>query len=133
MRFLYLLLSLIPFVASESASCSKKSDPVNCMKGRLEIKGICSNYVITITDGPVDTSKVEAAWTDPETNKTYKNAFKLGSPCTFPSNLKEGDEFYFNFVDETKEDCAVCMAYRPVPDKINMINVMNTPCNSLSR
>ncbi len=100
------------------------------MKGRLEIKGICSNYVITIIDGPIDTAKVASTWTDPETNKTYTNAFKLGSPCTFPSTLNEGDEFYFEFVNETKEDCAVCMAYRPVPEKINMINVLNASCKN---
>ena len=128
MRLLYFLLALAPIVSSDSTSCNKKSASDNCLKGRLEIKGICSNYVITIIDGPVDTSKVASTWTDPETNKTYTNAFKLGSPCTFPSTLNEGDEFYFEFVDQTKEDCAVCMAYRPVPEEINMINVLNSPC-----
>ena len=132
MRLLYFLLALAPFVSSESTSCNKKSVPADCMKGRLEIKGICSNYVITIIDGPIDTSKVTSAWTDLETNKTYTNAFKLGSPCSFPSALNEGDEFYFEFVNETKEDCAVCMAYRPVPEKINMINVLNAPCKSIA-
>ena len=121
MRLLYFLLALAPFVSSEFTSCNKKSASDNCLKGRLEIKGICSNYVITIIEGPVDTSKVASTWTDPETNKTYTNAFKLGSPCTFPSTLNEGDEFYFTFV---------CMAYRPVPEKINMINVLNSPCTT---
>lgn len=132
MRLLYFLLAFAPFVSTQSTSCNKNSSTTSCMKGRLEIKGICSNYVITIIDGPIDTSKVASTWTDPETNKTYTNAFKLGSPCTFPSSLNEGDEFYFTFVNDTKEDCAVCMAYRPVPKKINMINVLNAPCKSLA-
>ena len=132
MRLLYFLLALAPFVSSQSTSCNKKSVTENCMKGRLEIKGICSNYVITIIDGPIDASKIASTWTDPETNKTYTNAFKLGSPCTFPSTLNEGDEFYFTFIEETKEDCAVCMAYRPVPEKINTIKVLNAACKNLS-
>ncbi len=132
MRLFFLLVALAPIVFSESNKCNKKTDSKECLKGRLEIKGICSNYVITIIKGDFDTSKVETSWTDPESDKQYQNAFKLGSPCTFPSSLNEGDEFYFEFVQEKKEDCAVCMAYRPVPEKINLISVINSPCQGLA-
>ena len=131
MRFIYVLLAIIPLLAAETTSCNKKSNNSACLKGRLEIKGICSNYVITIIDGPVDTSRVVANWTDPETNKMYKNVFALGSPCTFPAAINEGEEFYFEYVTETKEDCAVCLAFRPVPEKNNMIKVLESPCADL--
>ena len=127
MRFIYIIFSIIPLLFLEPTTCNKKNSKTNCLKGRLEIKGICSNYVITIVDGDVDTSKVVSTWTDPESQKTFQNAFALGSPCTFPPEINEGEEFYFEYVTETKGDCMVCLAFRPVPEKSNMINVLNNP------
>lgn len=130
MRLYHIILLALPLFAVDNTQCNKAKNPATCLKGKLEIKGICSNYVITITQGNFDPSKVAASWTDPESNKTYKNAFKLGSPCTFPTNLDEGDEFYFEFVPETRDECTVCMAYRPVPEQINMIRVLGENCNA---
>jgi hypothetical protein len=101
----------------------------NCFKGRLESKGICMNYTISVVEGNMDPSKVEASWTNPQTGKVYKNAFRLASVCTFPPGIQEGDEFYFTLPAEgVPQDCVVCMAYYPTPKKELAITVINKPC-----
>ena len=112
---------------AESKCNSKKLAP-NCFKGKLEIKGICSNYTIRIIEGNIDTSKVAAQWTDENTGKSYKNVFALDSPCSFPNDIKEGDEFYFTVRTEKDKDCNVCMAFYPTPPKRLAISVSKTAC-----
>jgi hypothetical protein len=103
-------------------NCSKNK-ATDCYKGKLEIKGICSNYTIKIVEGKLDTSLIAANWTDEHTGKAYTNVFALGSPCTFPENINEGEEFYF-MIDTAKQDCNVCMAYYPTPNKRLTIKVV---------
>lgn len=104
-------------------TCNKGSG-TNCYKGRLEIKGICSNYTIKLLEGKLDSSLTAANWTDEHTGKAHTNVFALGSPCTFPDSIKEGDEFYF-VVDTTTQNCNVCMAYYPTPGKKLTIRVIS--------
>src|SRR5690348_11813212 len=99
------------------SKCNSKKLAANCFKGKLEIKGICSNYTIRVIEGNVDTSKIAAQWTDENTGKSYKNVFALASPCSFPNYIKEGDEFYFTIKTEKDKDCNVCMAFYPTPSK----------------
>lgn len=123
-----LTLVLITAFALFQATCSsQKTDESKCYKGRLEIKGICSNYTIKLIEGNMDTAKIVASWRDEVTGKTHTNVFALGSPCTFPASLKEGDEFYFR-IDDAKQECAVCMAYYPTPQKKVSIKVLDK-CN----
>lgn len=107
--------------------CNKETAGSNCYKGRLEIKGICANYTISLLEGKIDTSKIEASWTDENTKKTYNNVFALGSPCNFPDSLREGQEFYFT-LDSAAQNCAVCQAYYPKPARSLSIKVLNKPC-----
>ncbi len=109
-------------------SCSNKTKSSSCFKGRLEIKALCMNYTIKLMEGTMDTSKVEAQWTDESTGKAYSNVFALGSPCTFPATINEGDEFYFTIDSTSKQDCAVCMAYYPKPAKHLAIKVLPGSC-----
>lgn len=111
---------------SETKCHSKKNNA--CFKGRLEIKGICSNYTIKILEGTPDTTEVAAQWTDENTGKAYTNVFALDNPCSFPADLKEGDEFYFTVLEKGDKNCQVCMAYYPVPSKRLSIAVSKTPC-----
>jgi hypothetical protein len=125
---LLLLLSFFIFVSASTKSCKKQELPKGCYKGKLEIKALCMNYTISIQSTNVDTSLVVANWTDESTGKNYKNAFRLGSPCTFPDSLKEGDEFYFTIDSTSVQDCMVCMAYYPTPAKKLSIKILNAPC-----
>lgn len=110
------LIVLLSIVLLSASDCSKKK--VMTLRGKLEIKAICMNYTISIVGDYNDTSKVVPSWTDENTGKTYKNAFRLGSPCTFPSTINEGDEFDFEIdVSGKEEKCMVCMAYYPTPPK----------------
>jgi hypothetical protein len=103
-------------------NCNKNSK-AGCYKGKLEIKGICSNYTIKLLEGSLDSTLFSTNWTDDQTGKVYTNVFALGSPCTFPDTLNQGDEFYFT-IDTSKQDCNVCMAYYPTPGKKLAIKVI---------
>jgi len=109
---------LLLFCVLLGACKSQEVLPENCFKGRLSLKGICSNYVIELSAGTLDTSKVESQWIHPNTGKLYKNAFALSNPCVFPASLKEGDEFYFKLDPALLNgECGVCLAYSPTPKK----------------
>ena len=122
----FFLAAFFSFTATTKDSCKQKSAP--CFKGKLEIKAICSNYTISVLEGNLDTTLIVKNWQDESTRKQYQNVFKLGNPCTFPSTIKEGDEFYFVIDEQPKSDCAVCMAYYPTPEKKLSIKVIQKPC-----
>ena len=119
------LFSLLLMLTSQKKCGNKRAG--NCYKGRLEIKGICMNYVIKVLDGDLSGLPVEKNWTDEESGKTYENVFGLDKPCDFP-DLEEGEEFYFTLSGSAKSDCVVCQAFRPTPKTKNNIAVRKTPC-----
>jgi hypothetical protein len=117
-QFILVLLGLL------SLSCSKSDPETDCIKGKLLINGICSNITIQVVSGKIDPTLIEKSWEDPATSKKYENVFALQSICTFPTTLKEGDEFYFVIDNDPKgSECMRCLAYRPVPPKGLMIRV----------
>lgn len=122
MKILFIISSLVLAIASKDG-CKKNKSTEGTFKGRLEIKGICMNYTIKVLEGNIDTSLVASNWTDETTGKSYTNVFKLGSPCSFPENIQQGDEFMFTIDTTGKKDCAVCMAYYPTPQKHLSITV----------
>jgi hypothetical protein len=110
-------------------SC-KTVKPVStsCFKGRLEIKGSCMNYTIRLLDGDLDSSLITKNWTNESTGKSYANVFALGSRCSFPAEIQEGQEFYFVLDNNTVQSCAVCMIYYPVPPKQLSVKVIPGAC-----
>lgn len=124
MKFLFFVPAIfILAVSADKCGRDKKSD-TGTYKAKLEIKGICMNYTLRLLEGDLDTTQVVANWTDESTGKSYQNVFALGSPCTFPNTIKEGDEFYFRIDSSEKQECAVCMAYYPTPPKKLSIKVV---------
>lgn len=123
--FIFCLLAL---VTSTAFRCEKTDTPNDCYKAKLVKKGICLNYTITVLSGNMDAQKIEATWTDPNTNITYQNAFRLGSVCNFPTDIEEGEEFYFSLDADAGNSCAVCQAYYPTPAKVLAIKVLDSPC-----
>jgi hypothetical protein len=112
------------FVLTFSAdNCNKENNPV--YRGRLEVKGLCMNYTIKLIEGNLDKSKIVAEWKNEVTGMTHTNVFALGSLCTFPENIKEGDEFYFKIDTSPVQNCAVCLAYYPKPGKSLAIKIIN--------
>ena len=91
--------------------------------GRLEIDGICGNYTLTVLNGGLDTSQVDASWTDPQTNITYTHAFGLSNPCDFPDSLQAGDTFEFRLASPNN-NCVQCLAFYPTPTKHLSIQVI---------
>lgn len=124
---LLIAIAALPF-AQQQCKTNNTNTNSACFKGRLEVKGICSNYTIKLLDGKLDSSKIVKSWKDEVTGKTHTNVFALGSPCSFPDSLKEGDEFYFT-LDDTRQQCNVCLAYYPKPEKSASIKVLQKSCN----
>ena len=125
MLYMKLLILLAGFLTITGSSDSCKTQKGKPLKGRLEIKGICSNYTLALVEGDLDTSLISSSWTDDHANKTYKNDFGLGNPCSFPDTIKQGDEFYFVVDTSAQKDCMVCMAYYPTPPRKINIKVVN--------
>lgn len=121
---MYILTPLLLLFAVNGEKCKSKNDGT-VYKGRLEIKAICMNYTIKLLEGDLDNTQIVAEWKDETTGKTHNNVFALGSACSFPATIKEGDEFYFKIDPNPPRDCAVCMAYYPKPPKSVAIKVVN--------
>ncbi|MEI2739483.1 MAG: hypothetical protein V9F01_11940 [Chitinophagaceae bacterium] len=121
MKNFVLFFALATLLLSNS-DCTKKNS--ERYKGRLEVAGICMNYTIKILEGNIDASKIDVNWTDEVTQNQYINVFRLGNPCDFPATIKQGDEFYFTIDTSKGKECAVCMAYYPVPSKALSIKVV---------
>ena len=123
-----ILTSVLTMLLTTQKNCSKIKEQAGCYKGRLEIKGLCSNYTIKVLEGGFDSTKFASSWTDENTNKNYTNVFALESPCSFPADINEGDEFYFTIREEGDKNCNVCMAYYPTPPKRLSTSVSKTAC-----
>jgi len=118
---------LVFFFILLNFSCNKSNNTsVVCFKGKLVLKGICMNYVIQIIEGDVDKALYESSWQNPLTNTTYQNVFGLASICTFPTTIKEGDEFYFSIPKRPiVQTCVQCLAHSPIPSKKINIEICN--------
>jgi len=131
MRLLFALLLFLMF----GLSCHRNMVPApaavalasNCFKARMEIKGMCMNYVIKVLDGDISKLNLEREWKDETDGKVYSNVFALGSRCSFP-DIAEGGEFFFSLTGVEDAGCNVCLAYRPVPAAKNNIVVSKTAC-----
>jgi hypothetical protein len=119
---------IIAGALSVQGGCKKDRALSGCYKGRLAVKGICSNYTIQVTGGGIDTALIATHWRDEQTGITHDNVFGLGSVCTFPANLNEGDEFSFTIEKTDVQQCIQCMAYYPTPEKKLFIKVLSEPC-----
>ena len=102
-------------------SCDKDTEKAMeqeiCYSGKLVKKGICMNYVIEVLDPIPDKNLIEISWRDEFSDKEYKNVFTLGSICDFPSHIIEGDIFNFSVLENYNQQCALCLAYTPTPEK----------------
>jgi len=119
-----ILSAVFALTIAADKCCEKKEEADGIYKGKLEIKALCMNYTIKVIEGNKDTSLISSAWTDEVTGKSYTHVFALGSLCTFPSSIQEGDEFYFKIDSSAKENCPVCLAYYPKPPKKLSIKVI---------
>ena len=121
-KFIYLFALLFLLSCSKNNSDSELE---SSYKGKLVVKGICMNYVIQVLDSDFDSSLIELNWTNEFSDISYTNVFALGSVCDFPDNIEEGDDFNF-IIDNSKDNnCAVCLAYSPTPNKYLSITVLD--------
>src|ERR1043166_7398371 len=79
MKFFLLIVPFISLVLCKE-NCKNKTRnsrvaATGCYKGKLEVKGGCMNYTISITSQNFDTALVMTNWKDESTGKNYKNVF----------------------------------------------------------
>ena len=102
-------------------SCDKDTEKATeleiCYSGKLVKKGICMNYVIEVLDSKFNKNLIEIIWVDEFSDKEYQNVFTLASVCDFPNDIMEGEIFNFSVLENYNEQCAVCLAYTPTPEK----------------
>lgn len=126
MKQLFFLLFAIMTIVT-AYKCNNKAVPADgVLKGKLVIRELCGHYVVQVTNAKLDSAYVINGWRDDKRNKTYDNVFTVANRCGFANaNLDEGDEFEFSFdKNPPPEDCLVCMAYYPTPEKRNVIKVL---------
>ena len=129
MKILLSVIFITLLAVTENTCKNKKNKSMaNCFKGRLEVKAGCMNYTVAVIEGNIDTSMVQASWTDETTGIAYKNVFALASKCDFPNTIDQGNEFHFVIDTSASQNCAVCMMYYPVPSKKLSIRVLDGPC-----
>lgn len=117
------LVLILAFWLCNLISCRKtESGPIH--QGKLAVDGICGNYTIAVLGNTLDTSQVEATWTDPTTNIAYTHVFGLSDPCDFPTSIKQGDTFSFRVRSTRPSECAQCLAFYPTPTKRLSIQVV---------
>ena len=121
---LLIFLSVILTLTASADKCGEKKTMTGKYKARLETKALCMNYTFRLLEGDIDTSLINSNWTDESTGKSYTNVFGLGSRCTFPPGIEQGDDFYFVIDTTQKQECAVCMAYYPTPPRKLSIKVV---------
>lgn len=130
----FVIVALFALTTCEDELLPYFDPAANCEEGpvyagRLALKGICMNYVITlegeVPEGWIENNYIDPSWTHPYSEVVYTNSFRLGSVCDFPESIKEGDLFYFTASVEpfNEQQCAVCEAYSPTPQPTLFLNV----------
>ena len=127
-------LMLILFSVLSVMSCDKQQEiqqvvaDSTCYKGKLVLKGICNNAVVEVMDDRMNPTFYEKTWKDESTGIVYKNVMGNANYCTFPGDLKEGQEFYFRIDLPTSlpADCANCKALSPTPQTRQYIQICGT-------
>jgi len=128
-RLMLILLSVLSVM-----SCDKQQEiqqvvaDSTCYKGKLVLKGICNNAVVEVMDDRMNPAFYEKTWKDESTGIVYKNVMGNANYCTFPGDLKEGQEFYFRIDLPTSlpADCANCKALSPTPQTRQYIQICGT-------
>ena len=116
-----IFIPLVVFTLCSAYECNKRTS--GKLKGKLVVKELCSHYVVQVIEGSVDTSRIVNGWKDGKRG-TFNSVFTVANRCNFPSALNEGDEFEFTFdANPPPQNCMVCMAYYPTPEKMNSIKM----------
>ena len=116
--------SLLLLIALFSLQCRRSNEPTISSHpaeliytGKLVISGPCSQYVIQVPAGEVDSSLVTTNWKDRSTDSVYTTVFTVTDYCTFASyNLSKGDSISFMFAaNPPVQTCVRCDIYVPTP------------------
>jgi hypothetical protein len=126
-NLILILLSVVFFACNKlPANGSGNNNSNNTEKIKAKVVRItCASTTIEILDA--SHYDLGVSWTMEGTANTYEHVAVVANKCEFPSNLKEGDTFYFQVINESdaSNDCAVCMMYDFPPSKSIFLKVVN--------
>jgi hypothetical protein len=118
-----MLLVLLIFAACKSGKPAG-DPPEKCYSGKLMVKGICGQRVVTVLEPLQEESLlIRKIWIHPDNGDTLVNVFSVDNTCDFPAAIDSGAVFRFKLGTANKNDCIQCMAYTPVPEEKNVIVV----------
>jgi len=126
-KFILILISIALFSCSKlpaSGSGNNNSNTTEKIKAKV-VRITCASTTIEILDAAH--YNLGVSWTMEGTSNTYEHVAVVANKCEFPSNLKEGDTFYFQVINESdaSNNCAVCMMYDFPPSKSLFLKVVN--------
>ena len=116
-----MLLSVVSIACHRIHPSGAKSGE-NCYTGVLKIKGMCGQRVIAVLDKNTSI-ETDSVWVNPGKGDTLQYVFSVSNVCDFPSTIKAGDTLKFYLSTAKEKECVVCMAYTPVPEVKNKIQV----------
>ncbi len=129
--FVFGCILLFTITVLPGFQCRKGNEDIRlsgCIKGKLVVKGLCSQYVIQVISGDTGNAAIAANWVDPDTNTNYTNVFTVKNYCSFPA-LNTGEEFYFYLIKQVRTmDCIVCLAARATPAEGNEVQYRGSIC-----
>ena len=118
MRYISICLCSLLFCGCASRP---QTDEKTCFTGKLVKKGICGQRVVQLIGTAKGGMSIAGSWTDSLAHKSYQDVFTVANPCSFPSEIQEGQEFNFTMTTRPDTPCIQCMAYTPVPEQKNSI------------
>lgn len=122
-RMKYTLLFSVLATGLVMCAPRPQTDEKTCFTGKLVKKGICGQRVVELIGVPKGGLSIAQTWTDSLGKKSYQNVFAVGNTCSFPGEIKEGEEFSFTMTTRPDTSCIQCMAYTAVPEQKNSILV----------
>jgi hypothetical protein len=118
---IFLKTTLLVLLVSSGFQCRRNNDnsSQNILTGKLVIFDPCGQSAIQVLTGQIDSSKVEASWTDPDNDSVYHNVFAvsdISNACSLSYyGLSKGDVFQFGLdPNPSKVVCYTCNDSNPV-------------------
>ena len=112
---------LIQILALLINSCTKSvSQP--SIKGTVVYRS-CATIVVQVLDE--QHKNLGQDWQQSKDSPAFVNVFAVANTCSFPSNIKEGQQITFKVInsDPANKDCVRCEMFDNPPTKTQLIKV----------
>lgn len=117
------VFTIVLLLSLWSKSCEKLQQNT-LVKGKVVHRSCATIAVQVLDEKHFDLGQDK--WQQSEGQPVYNNVFSVANQCSFPSEIKVGQEFSFMTVikDTTMEDCILCEMWDNPPAKKQIIKVL---------